>query len=232
MARKLNPARRAKLLSAFVDYLLKNGMSDFSLRPAAAAIGTSARMLLYYFGSKEALLVAAIAEIRKREDARFARESRRVQRGGSIADVALASWRWFAGRPRGRYLRFFFELYGLAAINPKRFRGFIDRADANYYSTMEQGLAQLGIPRREREALATFYLATFRGLSLDVLTTGDRARVDRAAKLLATNLEREVLRLMQRPLEDRSPSAPEASDVGSPRGASGKSTARGGGTTA
>ena len=40
-------------------YLLQ-GVSDLSLRPAAAALGTTARMLIYYFGSRERLLFAAM----------------------------------------------------------------------------------------------------------------------------------------------------------------------------
>src|SRR5262245_36478320 len=76
------PERQAAVLSAFVDYLLKTGMFDLSLRPAAAALRTSPRMLVYYFGTKEGLLLAAIAEVRARERARFARDIRRRRLGG------------------------------------------------------------------------------------------------------------------------------------------------------
>jgi AcrR family transcriptional regulator len=48
--------RRAELLSRFIDYLLRSGMGDLSLRPAAAALGLTPRTLLYYFRSKEKLL--------------------------------------------------------------------------------------------------------------------------------------------------------------------------------
>ena len=49
------PDRRAKLLDEVADYILSNGLADLSLRPLAAAINTSPRMLLYFFGTKERL---------------------------------------------------------------------------------------------------------------------------------------------------------------------------------
>src|SRR5215216_6725514 len=54
---------RDRLLAAAIDYVLANGFSNFSLRQLAAAIGTSHRMLIYYFGSKEGLLVAVIRSV-------------------------------------------------------------------------------------------------------------------------------------------------------------------------
>jgi AcrR family transcriptional regulator len=52
--------RKAELLDALVRYLLRRGVSDLSLRPAAAVLGTTALMLIYYFGLRERLLFAAM----------------------------------------------------------------------------------------------------------------------------------------------------------------------------
>ena len=49
---------RERLLAAAVRHALDAGIADLSLRQFAAAIGTSHRMLLYHFGSREGLLVA------------------------------------------------------------------------------------------------------------------------------------------------------------------------------
>ena len=46
------------LLDQVVDHFVAEGMGDLSLRKIAAAIGTSHRMLLYHFGSREGLLAA------------------------------------------------------------------------------------------------------------------------------------------------------------------------------
>ena len=46
------------LLDQVVDHFVTDGLGDLSLRKVAAAIGTSHRMLLYHFGSREGLLLA------------------------------------------------------------------------------------------------------------------------------------------------------------------------------
>lgn len=55
--------RRDQLLDGTVDFLLDNGLGALSLRPLAAALGTSDRMLIYYFGTREALLRAALEAV-------------------------------------------------------------------------------------------------------------------------------------------------------------------------
>ena len=51
---------KARLLAAAMEYVAEHGVGDLSLRAIAAAIGTSHRMLIYHFGSKEGLLIAVI----------------------------------------------------------------------------------------------------------------------------------------------------------------------------
>ncbi|WP_369028198.1 TetR/AcrR family transcriptional regulator, partial [Nocardia farcinica] len=61
MARPLDHAKRTELLAAVVRYIAEHGLADLSLRPLAAELGTSSRMLIYYFETKENLLVQALA---------------------------------------------------------------------------------------------------------------------------------------------------------------------------
>ena len=51
---------RETLLPLLAAYVLENGLADVSLRPLAKAAGTSDRMLLYHFGSKEELVAALL----------------------------------------------------------------------------------------------------------------------------------------------------------------------------
>ena len=53
-------ARRAELAEAATDYVLEYGLIGLSLRPMAAALGTSDRMLLYHFGDKDDLIATVI----------------------------------------------------------------------------------------------------------------------------------------------------------------------------
>src|SRR5712671_4570917 len=115
MGRKPDPQRRAALLAAFADYVLEHGLADLSLRPAAAALDTSPRMLLYHFGSKEELVVEAIAAIRARQTAFFAHEvARAVRRSpGRPFDTLGRMWRWYTLEKNEAYSRLFYEVYGL-----------------------------------------------------------------------------------------------------------------------
>src|SRR6266568_3051147 len=58
--RPLDQARRAALLTGVIAYIAERGLTELSLRPLADYLGTSSRMLIHYFGSKEQMLVAAL----------------------------------------------------------------------------------------------------------------------------------------------------------------------------
>lgn len=54
---------REILLPRLAAHVLEHGLADASLRPLARAAGTSDRMLLYHFGSKEQLVVDLLAHL-------------------------------------------------------------------------------------------------------------------------------------------------------------------------
>jgi len=61
-----DPDRRSKLVARLTDHILAHGMAAASLRPLAAAVGTSDRMLLYYFPDKAALVTAVLEAVAAR----------------------------------------------------------------------------------------------------------------------------------------------------------------------
>ncbi len=58
--------RRTLLVARLADHVLAHGMASTSLRPLAAAVGTSDRMLLYYFADKAELIGAVLADVAAR----------------------------------------------------------------------------------------------------------------------------------------------------------------------
>src|SRR5256885_16353177 len=96
MARPPDPERRDRTLALVADYVLEHGLEGVSLRPLAAALGTSTRMLLYDFGSKEALLDEALAEIRRRLAERLAD----MQSGRDDAVTLGGEWEWVSAQER------------------------------------------------------------------------------------------------------------------------------------
>ncbi|MFC7616388.1 TetR/AcrR family transcriptional regulator [Actinokineospora soli] len=69
MARPPDTAKRAELVAAALDDLATHGLAEFTLRGLATRLGTSARMLVHYFGGRDALLEAVFAEHRRRTTA-------------------------------------------------------------------------------------------------------------------------------------------------------------------
>ncbi len=55
--------RKTALIGELADHVLANGLGGASLRLLAAAVGTSDRMLLYYFPDKAALIAAVLQEV-------------------------------------------------------------------------------------------------------------------------------------------------------------------------
>jgi hypothetical protein len=68
-------------------------------------------------------------------------------------------------------MRLFFEVYGLALRHPDRYPDFIDHA---IHDWLDEPLAAVD------DISATLAIATVTGLVLDLLTTGDRIRVEDA----------------------------------------------------
>jgi len=185
MTQVASPERRAKLLEKVVDYVLRHGLADLSLRPLAAALGTSPRMLLYFFGSKEQLLADALTEGRARLQREFARAL--STRSGRKEQLRLA-WEVWSSKESRKFSWMFFEAFTLAMRDRKRFPGFLERQVKDWLPFFEQAAAAAGVEAGRVRPVATFILATIRGLQLDVLATSEQARVDDAF--------RELLRLL------------------------------------
>lgn len=197
MARKANPARKAELLQAIVDYLLANGLGDLSLRPLAAALEVSPRVLLYHFGSKEKLIVEGLAAARDREHAAIARRTQRAT-APSPEDVLRPTWARLSSPDMDSFLRLLFEVYGLALQDPERYEGFLDRVVSDWVQINERWLVGEGVARGHARILGTLLLATWRGLLLDILATGDRRRVQQAYEEFIDQFGRCVVNARQR----------------------------------
>jgi AcrR family transcriptional regulator len=186
MARPADPARRGRTLAAVTDYVLEHGLADLSLRPLAGALGTSTRMLLYDFGSKEALIMEVLAEARRRESSMLAGHVNAT--GASTADLVRAIWDWLSSAEREPFLRLFFEVYVQAMIHP-------DAYSAGGRAMVTEWLDQFGAAFTFSSAghgdtgAATVVIAVLRGLILDRLNTGDDERTDRALEQFAQLLE-------------------------------------------
>jgi AcrR family transcriptional regulator len=173
--------RRSQLLGRVADYILSNGLADLSLRPLAAALKTSPRMLLYFFGSKEQLISEALTQLRSRQQLEFARAILAPTGRRRRLSEAWEIW----SSPEGEHsLWLFFEIYSLALRDRKRFPGMLERLVKDWLPFFEHGFAAAGVAAERVQPLATLSLAAVRGLLLDLLATGERTRTDAAFREL------------------------------------------------
>ncbi len=193
--RVADQTRPVELLDAIVGYLVKNGVAELSLRPLAKAVGSSPRVLLYYFGSKEALVVRALARLRERQRGIFGgmREAKYEQ----PSDACRAIWKQMSAPQSELLFKFFFETYALALRNPRRFGAFLSTAVEDWLEFVAEPLIRAGHRPGEARAFATIVIAGFRGFMLDYCASRDRERVDRAVDLWLDSLDTISLKLQE-----------------------------------
>ncbi len=169
-------ARRAELLELSYAYVLEHGLADMSLRPLAQAIGSSPRVLLYCFGSKDDLVRALLDRARADELAALAEVG-----GDDLADVVTRVWAWLADPEHRGLLTVWVEAYGRSLVEPHGpWAGFARQTVDDWLRVL--AAAQPVGRRRTRAGAAerTLLLAALRGGLLDLLATGDRQRVTAA----------------------------------------------------
>jgi len=166
MARPPDLERRQELLDAVVKECAERGIGDRSLRDVAAAVGTSHRMLLHHFGSRNELLLAIVDDVERRQRALLPELP-------SEPAAALAAMWADLRRPELRaFERLFFECYARGVQGEQPFARMLPGA-------VEAWLADAGAAD---PALVRLGLAVMRGLLLDLVGTQDDAAVDAAAQ--------------------------------------------------
>jgi AcrR family transcriptional regulator len=166
MARAADLERRQELLDAVVIEVATHGIGDRSLRDVGAAVGTSHRMLLHHFGSRNELLLAIVDEVERRQRALL------PQMPTDPAAAIAAMWANLRQPELRPFERLFFECYARGVQGEQPFARMVPGAVEAWLAdavTADPALIRLG-------------LAVMRGLLLDLVATEDRAGVDAAAQ--------------------------------------------------
>ena len=184
-------ARKRQLLDAAYDYVMERGLTELSLRPLAEAIGSSPRVLLFLFGSKDGLVQALLDRARADELALLTE----VETRGGLAEVGRRVWRWLAHPDHRRLLTLWAEGYARSLVNPAGpWADFARRTVQDWLDI----LAAAQPARRRRTARGvverTLLLAVLRGALLDLLATGDIERTTAAVNAhLSRSCDKRVL---------------------------------------
>ncbi len=184
-------ASRQEMLGRVVAYAAAEGVTGRSLREIAASVGTSHRMLIYHFGSREGLLAAIVALIEQQQrDLLGTLADRLAAAGGSAGQLMLMLWQQVSDPALRPYVRLFFEVTGVAVHGTPGTEGFLDKLTEPWLDAGEAAARQLGLPV-DRDALR-LGVAASRGLLLELLAGADPAAADASYRLFVRLWEQQA----------------------------------------
>lgn len=170
--------------------LARDGYGGATLGRIADEANVDKRGVLYYFGTRETLLVRVVQTVGERVAEHI---DRAVDSPGNPDELAVmlvdAIWSGITAAPE--LARAYFALIGGGAGSPE-IEQALEVLKAAYARVIERRLSSIGHAewtlRGDMEDMVTFTLAVFRGLLLEWTETGDTAKI--AASL--TRLRRAI----------------------------------------
>jgi AcrR family transcriptional regulator len=178
-------SRKEQLLDLAHAYVQEHGLADLSLRPLAAAIGSSPRVLLFLFESKDGLVKALLA--RAREDEVRLLESLPDE---DLIGTARTVWGWLRDPAHRAPVTLWSEAYTRSLVEKDGpWAGFAERTVTDWLEFLAARQSDGVRGTAEGAALGTAVLSALRGALLDLLATGDEHRVTAGLELMLAQFE-------------------------------------------
>jgi AcrR family transcriptional regulator len=178
-------SKRDLLIERATDWALEHGLVGLSLRPLAAAIGTSDRMLIYHLGSKEQLIV----EILRCSTIRSARELRSLPPSVSAAQAVLDQWRLRSTQQQAQCERMYVEASTLGLFGQQPYAAEVAAMNEVWLEAVRRHLVSSGVAEERSRDIAEVVEAAFMGFELDLPLGAEEPRglaaLARAVELLA-----------------------------------------------
>jgi len=157
-------SKRDDLTQAATDYALAHGLIGLSLRPLAAELGTSDRMLIYHFGSKDELVAAVLEASNVRSMAHIDD----LAPAASLRDAVLDLWTTYTEDDQvQRCQRMYVEAAALGLLGREPYASSIRASNALWIDALSSYLRRSGVPDDRAPAVANVIDATFNGVFLD-----------------------------------------------------------------
>jgi AcrR family transcriptional regulator len=180
MPRKKQRRTREQLLESCLAAFVRAGTLELSLDTLADAVGSSKRMLIHYFGGRDAIEEAAMSLLEDRLRARFRASA--FPAGASLQTVVAALWEQTTSAESRGVLLLAMDLTRRSWSGSKRARRFFEEQQRLWAEMLQEFLP-------DAAAVETL-LQLFQGAMLVYLVTGDRERGRRALNRFITNESR------------------------------------------
>ncbi|MFF2512840.1 TetR/AcrR family transcriptional regulator [Streptomyces sp. NPDC058086] len=192
MPRPPDPAKRRDLLGQVREYMIRNGLTDLSLRPLARALGTSDRMLLYYFGTKERMVAEALALDERRPLLRArsllgAGDAPRDPAGlrGFMEEV----WQQYSDPHLRAALPLYLEIMVTGVLRPDRYGPVMRDTLTEWKGLFTSVFREMGLPEERARMEAVLLVDASLGLVVGPAVDGDWDEADAAFRVLLDRLE-------------------------------------------
>jgi AcrR family transcriptional regulator len=175
--RSMDLAKREELLAAAGAVLARTGLAETSLRSLAAEMGTSARMLVYYFGSKEHLTL----EVMNRQQRAAIPDTGDLELPVSIAahrQWCVDDWHACTRGERSDNLRVVLQVFGAACGRNSPYRAYTWETLSLLTRNSQARLEALGMPAHVAQTRSRIALAAFQGFIIEYFTAEDPDHVD------------------------------------------------------
>lgn len=182
MGKEPDQKLKADLLGRVTTYILEQGLQDLSLRPLAKALGTSARMLIYHFGSKEQLIIEAVINAQHKQQVLL---QNRMVSSKSTTRTLQNFWDWLSSDEVAPYARLLYDLEVQVMNGNERYRDFAKEVIGNW-----EAFIQTSIKNCSSEQ-ARFIVGVMNGLLMDRLVTGEKEKIDKAFSVFLRTLGKE-----------------------------------------
>lgn len=180
-------SERQRLLALVADHCVEHGVAELTLRRVAEAVGSNNRMLLYYFGSKEQLISAALIAAGSRFPL-VLQSFEELEDDRPLERRLDAAWRSLSADVNLPYIRLFFEVFGLAVHQPGRFDEFLGSVSHQWADRVTAVLRREGMTKAAAARTAREIVGLWRGLQLDLVSGHERGPLDRAHAAAAARI--------------------------------------------
>jgi len=183
-----DPDARDLLLDRVLTYAAAQGLADRSLREIATSVGTSHRMLLYHFGSREGLLAAVVGAVEAQQRAMLASWTTATGPDGDAGEIMLRLWEQVSDPELRPFVRLFFTAVGLAVQGVPGTQVLLDTLTGPWLAEAGEAGRRLGTP--VDTAALRLGVAVSRGLLLELLAGADPGEVTASYRLFVEMWQR------------------------------------------
>jgi AcrR family transcriptional regulator len=174
-------SRREELAQAATDYVLTHGLLGLSLRPLAADLGTSDRMLLYHFEGKDDL----VATVLRVSNDRSVAEIRALPPASDVRRAVLDLWGLLASPRLARCQRMYVEAAALGLFGLEPYATVLREANQVWVGALADHLVASGAPSDLAPRAVALLDATLMGFLLDLPFEGGQPAREQAVRDLA-----------------------------------------------